>query len=176
MKCRGMNGPGNPCGAHAVGGLRQLRRPATVVNVARKAESRAVERKAEIVWKQELKAIADKICAHFDLTPVGVNIAEQEQEINGRYVPQLACAPAQILISSTHDPCCSMEDILLHELAHHLQHNRDPGSMEDHDEDFLRAILDVVIAHYGDPIEYDWLFDCVSDGFSGRLREMGIDV
>lgn len=124
----------------------------------------------------ELKAIADKICAHFDLTPVGVNITEQENEINGRYVPRSACAPAQILISSTHDPCCSMDDILLHELAHHLQLNREPGSMGDHDEDFLRAILDVVIAHYGDPTEYDWFFDCVSDGFSGRLREMGIDV
>lgn len=126
--------------------------------------------------KAELKAIADKICAHFDLTPVGVNIAEQEKEINGRYVPQLACAPAQILISSTHDPCCSMEDILLHELAHHLQHSREPGSTGDHDEDFLRAILDVVIAHYGDPIEYDWLFDSSTDKFSDRLRQLGIDL
>jgi hypothetical protein len=31
----------------------------------------------------ELRAIAGKICAHFDLAPVGVSIAELEIELDG---------------------------------------------------------------------------------------------
>jgi hypothetical protein len=57
-----------------------------------------------------------------------------------------------------------------------LQHGREPGSTGDHGKDFFRAILDVVIAHYRDPIEYDWLFDFSTYEFSDRLRELGVDL
>jgi hypothetical protein len=69
-----------------------------------------------------------------------------------------------------------MDDILLHELAHHLQHSREPGSSGDHGEDFFRAIFDVVIAHYRHPIEYDWFFDFSAHEFADRLRPFGIDL
>jgi hypothetical protein len=80
----------------------------------------------------ELSAIASGMCAHFDLSPVRVRISELGQELDGLYVPQLECAPAQIFVSSSHDPCRSLEDILSHELAHHLQHCREPGTTGDH--------------------------------------------
>jgi len=94
---------------------------------------------------------AKRLCEHFDLPCPDVRIVEETKYVDGRYVPRQDRAPAQIFISSTHDPCRSTSDILLHELAHHLQHQRYPGSAGDHGDDFFQAIFDVVTAHYGDP-------------------------
>src|SRR5215472_8894860 len=94
---------------------------------------------------------AKRLCEHFDLPCLDVRIVKEAKNVDGRYVPGQDRAPAQIFVSLTHDPCRSTSDILLHELAHHLQHHRYPGSAGDHGEDFFQAIFDVVTVHYVDP-------------------------